>query len=504
MFQVESAYLSDVGLKRSRNEDFALAYEPDDPVVLQGSGSLYLVADGVSGRSPSAAWGELASQYACWNVLAGYYSNPQPNPSIRLKQSIRQVGNEIFRYAANHQATGAMATTLVALALHGDYCTIANVGDSRAYLIRNGAAEQITRDHTLAADIERGSAFSEEADLPQAAQHVLTRSLGGELEVFVDTFPDIPLRLGDRLLLCTDGLTRYVRPHELAQIASASPPAEAVTRLIELAKQRGGADNITALLVAINERVTPTPLLPGAPRRPLPKPVSWEALETSATAAAPRERGMLESTQPSATQTARSKPPLSPLQPPRQVFGRYTAPLVMVLAAVSCLALTILASAVLVPYLRQRGMFIAATATTSAVPTAAAPLGSTAPQQAGTALPLSPGSTITEALSLPLTPAAVLTTTLPLETPTPTADVITCILTVQEGDTLSTIVTRLNIALQPAAFACASGDNGGCAYDPAAPDVLGVGWRMVFPDVNRQTCLDSGGEPPAEGGTTSP
>ncbi len=510
MFQVESAYLSDPGLKRPRNDDFALAFEPDDPAVLQGIGCLYLVADGATPADVAAERGEYPpplhsgrqtapiktypppAEYACWNVLAAYYGNPHPNPGIRLKQAMRQVGNEIFRYAFHRQATGSLTTTMVAVALHGESCTVANVGDSRAYLIRLGAAEQITRDHANPADLpsDQGSL---DAPLPRDA--TAGRSLGGELEVFVDVFPDIPLHPGDRLLLCSNGLTRHVRPHELAQLASTEAPAEAVARLVELARQRGGEDNITALLVAIGERMVPAPLLPGAPRGRLPRPVSWESLEAPQPAS-------LESTQPSAARLQRQQatpssaqppssaaPPPNPLAAARQVFGRHTAPLIMVLAAASCLALAILASVLLPPYLRQRGMLSGATVTPPGALTPGVMQPTAAPLDSSPAI-ATPISAPALALTLTAIPA------IPLETPTPVSETAACVLTVQEGDTLYAIITRLEIALQPQAIACASTNNGGCAYDPAQPDVLGVGWRMVFPDVKRDVCLANGGEPP--------
>ncbi len=249
MYIIHSASQSHPGLKRPRNEDFLAIHEPDDPSELQASGRLYIVTDGVGG----AAQGDLASQYAAEKVLREYYRSSQLHPGSRLRQAMRQVGNEIYHYAAENLGPVHMATTMVAGAIWEDSLTIANVGDSRAYLIRNGAAQQLTRDHNLASELVRDGVITEEEAQNSPVKSRITRSLGGELDVFVDVFPDIPLRPGDRLLLCSDGLTRYARPDDLVQLAVEGTPEEAVQRMVDFANEAGGIDNTTLILIEIGE-----------------------------------------------------------------------------------------------------------------------------------------------------------------------------------------------------------------------------------------------------------
>lgn len=144
MFQIFSAPLSDPGRKRRNNEDWTAQFEPPTFEERLQSGCLYIVADGVGG----AAKGERASQYAAQKVLYDYYHHLELPPAERLRMAMRQAGNEIYQYA-EEQGEGRMATTMVAAVILGDKLIVANVGDSRAYLYRDGTTHQITRDHSL-------------------------------------------------------------------------------------------------------------------------------------------------------------------------------------------------------------------------------------------------------------------------------------------------------------------------------------------------------------------
>ncbi len=251
MYTIHSASQSHPGLKRARNEDFLVIHEPEDPDELKTSGRLYIVTDGVGG----AAQGDLASQYAAEKVLREYYRSSQLHPGTRLRQAMRQVGNEIYHYAAENLGPVHMATTMVAATIWEDSLTIANVGDSRAYLIRNGSAQQLTRDHNLASELVRDGVITEEEAQNSPVKSRITRSLGGELDVFVDVFPDIPLRPGDRLLLCSDGLTRYARPDDLVPLATEGALEDAVKRMVEFANEAGGIDNTTVILIEVGEAI---------------------------------------------------------------------------------------------------------------------------------------------------------------------------------------------------------------------------------------------------------
>jgi protein phosphatase len=247
MHHLESAGLSNPGRKRQNNEDFIALFEPEDSDELRASGCLYIVADGVGG----AIRGEKASRYAAQKVLFEYYRHPELSPHERLRESMCQAGNDIYNYAQdNHDSP--MATTMVAATIKGDTLTIANVGDSRAYLIRGKKVEQITHDHNLVGEMLRDGLITEAESHKSKVKNLLTRSLGGEFAVHVDIFPEIPLLPGDRILLCSDGLTRYARREDLYALSSQGSSEEVVNKLIAYANHKGGADNISTIFIKID------------------------------------------------------------------------------------------------------------------------------------------------------------------------------------------------------------------------------------------------------------
>jgi len=243
---VESSQLSDVGQKRQQNEDYVGFYEPGCSADLESHGRLYVLADGVGG----AAAGEIASQYAVKKIIHAYYRNTEGELATRLQQAIEEANAEVFAQNLNQTDHREMATTVVAAIVHGDELIVANVGDSRAYLIRGEAIEQITQDHSLVAEmISDGSITAEQAET-HPYRNVILRSVGAHESVKVDFFfrrlaPD------DVLVLCSDGLTRHVSKEELADIARTYPPADATRRLVALSNERGGHDNITVSITRI-------------------------------------------------------------------------------------------------------------------------------------------------------------------------------------------------------------------------------------------------------------
>jgi PPM family protein phosphatase len=543
LYTIHSASQSHPGLKRSRNEDFLAIHEPDDPSELQTSGRLYIVTDGVGG----AAQGDLASQYAAEKVIREYYRSSQLHPGSRLRQAMRQVGNEIYHYAAENLGPVHMATTMVAAAIWEDSLTIANVGDSRAYLIRNGAVQQLTRDHNLASELVRDGVITEEEAQNSPVKSRITRSLGGELDVFVDVFPDIPLRQGDRLLLCSDGLTRYARPDDLLRLTVEGTLEAAVQGMVDFANDAGGIDNTTVILIEVNEAleeaeppvtnafpeasashqtgVTVDDTLPGKALAalslqdtarttpPLQEaavlPTEYFANDTSLSDAVATPTGLSSladtlrtksGTVTAATLTGSvTTPPIPPhaatlrgpasgrrLQPHRP-FGKYTPSLILVLGLVWLIGMLVVGGWFL--FSKFRGEKEQAVVTTTASLPGIAPLASSLPPQptSETTLQLGAGAaTIMPGVTTPVSPtlAADLTTT-------PSSGNFGrafCMIAVQPGENLSIITTKLGIALQVDAFKCAGGENGGCAYDPQQPDALRDGWVMVYPDVERSSC----------------
>ncbi|MBN2555458.1 MAG: serine/threonine-protein phosphatase [Anaerolineales bacterium] len=274
ILNVTSAVLTHPGRKRPHNEDFVAYYEPETYSEWAEKGCLYIVADGVGG----AAKGEKASQFAAQDVLFRYDNDADPDPGARLRRALRAAGNAIYDHAERSGSFTRMATTMVAAVVRGDRLTVANVGDSRAYLIRSGNVHQITTDHTIAGEMLHHGEITEAEAQHLKGKNRITRSIGGERDVRVDIFADIQLLPGDKLLLCSDGLARYTLTEDILHLTAEGSPADIVQRCITFANQRGGADNISTALVEIGH-----PAQPGSvPSRSgsIPAAVDWEEMVT--------------------------------------------------------------------------------------------------------------------------------------------------------------------------------------------------------------------------------
>ena len=231
--RLEWASATDTGRMRAGNED---AYVAED--------DLFAVADGMGGH----AGGEVASHVALDAMKSSIGTDS-------LVESVQAANRAILDRANREPALRGMGTTVCALALVEDEgiqrVEIVNVGDSRAYLFRDGELQQITEDHNYVAELEReGRITSEEARIhPQ--RNIITRVLGNDPDVEVDSFPIDPFR-GDRFVLCSDGLFGEVEDDEIADILrSHHEPQPAVDALVQLANERGGRDNITVVLVDV-------------------------------------------------------------------------------------------------------------------------------------------------------------------------------------------------------------------------------------------------------------
>lgn len=229
---------SDVGKTRDHNED---AYGEGEGEPAAHLGDLLIVCDGMGGH----AAGEVASQLAVERICATYYGDPTDDRPAALEAAFIAANQEVYR-----QGRGTMGTTGVAAAFFHDALHVANVGDSRAYLIRDHAIRQISRDHSFVADqIEAGILTPEQARL-SSHRNIITRALGHQPDVTVDLFR-WPLQIGDLVLLCTDGLHGLVDDEELGQLAENTPFEQLADVLIDLANERGGSDNITVVAALV-------------------------------------------------------------------------------------------------------------------------------------------------------------------------------------------------------------------------------------------------------------
>jgi serine/threonine protein phosphatase PrpC len=245
-YVLDAAGLSDRGVKREHNED-AWSSPPADLTSKQlaAKGRLYLVADGVGGHQA----GDVASTMAAQIIQERYYADPSDDMAGSLTAAIQAANEQIDASAAARPERRGMGTTVTAVALRENEMIVANVGDSRTYLIRAGQARQLTADHTWVEEqVQAGLITREQADRhPQ--RNIITRSLGGMPELQVDIFEE-QVQWGDSLLLCSDGLSNMVSDQEIGALLSQGRQARAtVNELIRLAKQRGAPDNVTAVVL---------------------------------------------------------------------------------------------------------------------------------------------------------------------------------------------------------------------------------------------------------------
>jgi protein phosphatase len=249
MLEVEFAELSDPGTVRPRNEDYCGHVLPSSPEQIRSHGWVFALADGVGGQ-----WhGEVASRAAVEEVLAGFRRAPAMESHGPLLTRLVQASNaRISDTAEIAGPTGAgMASTIVVCALRFDRATIANVGDSRCYLIRNEKARVITKDHTVANEQVQLGILSEEEAERASTRHVLSRSLGSGLSVKID-IKEVQVQTGDVLMLCSDGLHGVVTSAEIASTVSrGSDLNAAAARLVDSANRQDGGDNISLQLIAI-------------------------------------------------------------------------------------------------------------------------------------------------------------------------------------------------------------------------------------------------------------
>jgi serine/threonine protein phosphatase PrpC len=245
---LDVAQLTDVGRKREHNEDNMAFVIPKDSLVMASKGALFIVADGMGGH----AAGEVASEIAVDTISNMYYQEDSNDVAISLLRAIKRANASIHQRAAENLLRTGMGTTCVAAVLRGNRAYIANVGDSRSYLLRGNQVKQISQDHSWVAEQVRAGLLTEEQARTHAQRNVITRCLGTQADVDVDIFHE-ELFEGDFLVLCTDGLSGLVSDDELLRIVDQFVPQESVYHLVERANENGGPDNITAIVVGVQE-----------------------------------------------------------------------------------------------------------------------------------------------------------------------------------------------------------------------------------------------------------
>ncbi len=225
------AALTDIGLHRRSNEDRFIVAPP-----------LFAVCDGMGG----AEAGEVAAGLAVETLAARFAAGEG------IVAAARAANAAVYARASERREESGMGTTLTALVVDEDQGHFAHVGDSRAYRLRDGVLEQLSADHSLVGEMVREGRLTPEEAAAHPHRSVLSRALGTEAEVEIDRF-SVDLRSGDVLLLCSDGLTSEVSDDEIREMLGAATPAEAARALVDAARAAGGHDNVTVVVIRIEE-----------------------------------------------------------------------------------------------------------------------------------------------------------------------------------------------------------------------------------------------------------
>ncbi|HLM54594.1 MAG TPA: Stp1/IreP family PP2C-type Ser/Thr phosphatase [Pyrinomonadaceae bacterium] len=246
-YEIVASVQTDKGCVREINEDSGRLVRPNDARLLEERGLLLVVADGMGGHSA----GEVASQMAV-DLISRLYYQSQGDALAALRDAVSEANRRIFSAAAADESKRGMGTTCTALAIRGGEATVAHVGDSRCYMVRGGDIYQLTEDHSAVMEMVRHGLISKEEARTHEDKNVILRALGTTPEVEVAMAEPFAVREGDRLLLCSDGLHDLVTDEEIGQtLAGADDLHAAGQQLIELAKGRGGHDNITVGIVGV-------------------------------------------------------------------------------------------------------------------------------------------------------------------------------------------------------------------------------------------------------------
>jgi PPM family protein phosphatase len=302
----EQAYRTDTGRQRNANEDAYFARAP-----------LFAVADGMGG----AQAGEVASRLAAESFEP--VQRGEESPEAYLRAIARTANARIHRLALTDSSRSGMGTTLTAALVEDDEVSFAHVGDSRAYLFRGGALKLLTSDHSLVEELRRQGRLTDEQAEDHPQRSIITRALGPEREVEVDTMT-VQARPGDVYLLCSDGLTTMIREDRIAAtLADSESLDDAVSRLVREANEAGGRDNITVVAFRLEEAEVPAEVTEPAT---LVGPVAEEAGMTADAVAARGE------TRGEAAALGGAAAPSRPRRWPRRVAGSLAG--IAVLAAI--------------------------------------------------------------------------------------------------------------------------------------------------------------------------
>lgn len=233
--------MTHIGRRRDMNQDYM--YTSTTPVG--NLPNLFVVADGMGGHNA----GEYASRFTVDKVVEVISQNGQQEPVAAMKEALTEANSQLLEEAGADPSKSGMGTTVVAATVIGDLLHVANIGDSRLYVIDHEAIRQITRDHSLVEEMVRLGEMDKAAAKVHPDKNIITRAIGVTRELAVDFF-EVKLRPEDMILLCSDGLTNMVEDEEIKEIVLEQKNiVEKAEKLINTANENGGKDNITVILI---------------------------------------------------------------------------------------------------------------------------------------------------------------------------------------------------------------------------------------------------------------
>ena len=231
---------TDIGLKRKLNQDYVFTADLEVGVL----SNLYLVADGMGGHRA----GGFASKYAVETIVEEVSSNREPEVFTVLNQAIIEANYKIRKKAAEDINMAGMGTTLVAATIQDGILKVANVGDSRLYLV-NKEIKQITIDHSLVEEMIRMGGLDREQARNHENKNIITRAIGAQKEIVPDFF-EVKLQEGDRIFMCTDGVSNMLTDEEILEILNGEgTEEEKIDNIVAMANAHGGRDNMGIILI---------------------------------------------------------------------------------------------------------------------------------------------------------------------------------------------------------------------------------------------------------------
>ena len=232
--------ITDIGQKRSSNQDYVFSSEQP----IGNLPNLFIVADGMGGHKA----GDYASRYTVETLEKLIRESTLSEPAAIIESAVKQANTMLLEEANNHEEMKGMGTTLVICTIHDNVLTVANVGDSRLYVV-DKQLRQITRDHSLVDEMVRMGEINADEARVHPDKNIITRAVGAADHVEADFF-EVELCEDDRILLCTDGLTNMVRDKEICDTIRQNDNIEtAASQLVAMANANGGRDNITVMII---------------------------------------------------------------------------------------------------------------------------------------------------------------------------------------------------------------------------------------------------------------